>query len=91
MDLDEDFDDVKSGGFERVRKAVEVLTRQGFSAGQLLTQLHDILILSPIVSALAKAKISLILGETDKCLTDGADEELQLLSACARIRAALLV
>ena len=26
------------------------------------------------------------MGETDKCLTDGADEEMQLLSCCVRIR-----
>lgn len=31
-----------------------------------------------------------MLGETDKCLTDGADEELQLLSTCTRVRKVLL-
>ena len=77
-------------GFERVRRAVEVVTREGFSAGQLLSQLHDVLILSPLIPSMAKAKIALVLGETDKCLTDGAEEELQLLSACARVRKAIL-
>jgi len=52
-------------------------------------QLHDLLILDPLVSPRAKAKIALTLGETDKCLTDGADEELQLLNACAKIRKAI--
>ena len=82
--------EASASGFEKVRRAVEVVTREGFSAGQLLSQLHDILILSPLIPSMAKAKIALVLGGTDKCLTDGAEEELQLLSACARVRKAIL-
>lgn len=53
-------------------------------------QLHDLVILDPLVSPRAKASVAITLGETDKCLTDGADEELQLLSCCARIRRAIV-
>ncbi|ORY59443.1 replication factor C [Leucosporidium creatinivorum] len=77
------------GAFETVQRAVEKVVREGYSATQVLTQLHDLLILDPLVSPRAKAKIALTLGETDKCLTDGADEELQLLNACAKIRKAV--
>jgi len=49
-----------------------------------------LLILSPLLPAKAKASIALTLGETDKSLTDGADEEMQLLAACARIRKAVI-
>ncbi|KAK4703196.1 hypothetical protein P7C70_g3021, partial [Phenoliferia sp. Uapishka_3] len=87
-------EDVKPGfkksGFELVQAAVEMITREGFSATQILTQLHDLLILDPLIPARAKATIAMCLGETDKCLTDGADEEMQLLSACARIRIAIV-
>lgn len=38
------------------------------------SQLHDILILDPALSAKAKAGIALAMGEADKALTDGADE-----------------
>lgn len=52
-------------------------------------QLHDLLILDPLVPARAKASIALDLGLADKALTDGADEELQLLNCCARIERAV--
>ncbi|BGP37984.1 Subunit of heteropentameric Replication factor C (RF-C) [Rhodotorula kratochvilovae] len=75
--------------FERVRTAVEKVTREGYSAVQVLSQLHDLLILDPMVPARAKASIALDLGLADKALTDGADEELQLLNCCARIERAV--
>ena len=47
-------------------------------------------ILDPILPSRAKSTIALILGEVDKNLTDGADEELQLLDVALRCRAAVL-
>lgn len=115
MEID---DEVAPSEFVRVQRAVEQVVREGFSAGQVLTQvchhlissfscpstristdqnrwsviqLHDLLILEPVISARAKAKIALTLGEVDKCLTDGADEEIQLLSACCKISKAIRV
>lgn len=122
---DEDGEDgdveMKSAGgspFDRVRAAVEKVSREGYSAVQVLSQvrpafsslfspshgpltpprplpahvtpqLHDLLILDPLVPARAKASIALDLGLADKALTDGADEELQLLNCCARIERAV--
>ncbi|BGO89612.1 hypothetical protein NBRC10512_001537 [Rhodotorula toruloides] len=77
------------GRFERVRMAVEKVTREGYSAVQVLSQLHDLIILDPLVSPRAKAAVALDLGQADKALTDGADEELQLLNCCARIERAV--
>lgn len=54
-------------------------------------QLHDVLILDPALSARTKAGIAMAMGEADKCLTDGADEELQLLNLCLRIRKAVAI
>lgn len=94
--------------FNDLRSMLETITRDGFSATQLLSQvrvdalrmgavtltvhlqLHDALIMNPGISSPAKAKIALVLGEADKCLTDGADEGLQLLNCCAKIRKALI-
>ncbi|SCV66979.1 BQ2448_5625 [Microbotryum intermedium] len=79
-----------TSAFGIVQKAVEKVTREGYSATQVLSQLHDLVILNALVDPKAKAKIAIVLGETDKCLTDGADEELQLLSCAARIRNAIV-
>ncbi|GAA5905412.1 hypothetical protein JCM5296_003710 [Sporobolomyces johnsonii] len=88
---DVEMGDAKGGkaGFERVRSAVEKVCREGFSAHQVLLQLHDLVILDPLVSPRAKAKVALDLGLADKALSDGADEELQLLNCCARIAKAV--
>ncbi|GAA5851306.1 hypothetical protein JCM9279_001100 [Rhodotorula babjevae] len=78
-----------ASAFDRVREAVEKVSREGYSAVQVLSQLHDLVILDPLVPARAKASIALDLGLADKALTDGADEELQLLNCCARIERAV--
>ncbi|GAA5911033.1 replication factor C subunit 2, partial [Sporobolomyces salmoneus] len=71
--------------FEGVRKAVEKVVREGYSATQILTQLHDLIILDPLVDPRTKASTAIELGLADKALTDGSDEELQLLNVCAKI------
>lgn len=53
-------------------------------------QLHDLLILDPLLPSRAKSGIALALGEADKCLNDGSDEELQILHLCLQIRAAVV-
>ncbi|GAA6008914.1 hypothetical protein JCM10207_004023 [Rhodosporidiobolus poonsookiae] len=80
---------VRKGSFEQVQRAVEKIVREGYSAVQVLSQLHDLVILDPLVAPRAKAKVALDLGLADKALTDGADEELQLLNCCARIAKAV--
>ncbi|GAA5848690.1 hypothetical protein JCM8547_004596 [Rhodosporidiobolus lusitaniae] len=77
------------GSFEQVQRAVEKIVREGYSAVQVLSQLHDLVILDPLVAPRAKAKVAMDLGLADKALTDGADEELQLLNCCARIAKAV--
>lgn len=43
-------------------------------------QMHDYLVTDPELSAYKKSRISLILGEADLCLINGADEHLQVLN-----------
>ncbi|GAA5858476.1 hypothetical protein JCM5353_008902 [Sporobolomyces roseus] len=91
VDVDVEMSDSSSskskvvGGFGQVRKAVEKVVREGYSAVQILSQLHDLIILDPLVDPRAKASAAMDLGWADKALTDGSDEELQLLNCCARI------
>lgn len=89
-DVDMETNKGGKGAFEILQTAVVKVCREGYSATQVLSQLHDLLIGAPLLSARAKASIALTLGETDKSLTDGADEEMQLLAACARIRRAVV-
>lgn len=56
----------------------------------LCNQLHDLLILDPLLSSRTKSGIALALAEADKCLNDGSDEELQILNLCLQIRKAVL-
>lgn len=71
--------------FEKVAEAVELLMRQGYSSVQLISQLHDLILLDTLIPPRCKTTISIALGETDKRLNDGAEEELQVLSLCLKI------
>lgn len=87
---EQDDEEMTKTTFEGVQRAVLKLVREGFSATQTLSQLHDALILHPLLDSRAKASIGLTLGAADKYLTDGAEEELQLFDVCLKIRAAVI-
>ncbi|RXK35234.1 replication factor C subunit 2/4 [Tremella mesenterica] len=72
--------------FDTVRTAVKSISREGWSAGQVLEQLHDALIPIPTIPAMQKSQAALAIAECDKGLCEGGDEELQLLDCCLRIR-----
>ncbi|KAK4686073.1 replication factor C subunit 2/4, partial [Tremellales sp. Uapishka_1] len=77
------------GGFGAVKNAVKKLGREGWSAGQVLEQLHDALIPIPSIPAVQKSLAALAIAECDKGLCEGGDEELQLLECCLRIKDAM--
>ncbi|GAK62454.1 p-loop containing nucleoside triphosphate hydrolase protein [Moesziomyces antarcticus] len=85
-DVDMDAGAKKRDAFDRIRHEVRVITREGYSITQLLVQLHDYVIGHPTLLAMIKAKAALLMAEMDKCLTDGADEELQLLNLCLKLQ-----
>ncbi|WWC96824.1 hypothetical protein V866_003699 [Kwoniella sp. B9012] len=76
-------------GFEGVRKAVRRVGREGWSAGQVLEQIHDALIPLPTIPALPKSLAAMAIAECDKGLCEGGDEELQLLECCLKIKDAM--
>jgi|UniRef100_A0A7S4D2Y9 replication factor C subunit 2/4 len=80
--IDEYLEALFSNDVNTVQDATISITRQGFSAAQILTQLHDLVVPSPEtkIDSVRKAKLIFKMSETEKCLHDGADEYLQLLS-----------
>jgi len=87
MDVDDGGQKVK--GFEDIKKKVKGLMREGYSASQILSQLHDLIILHPTVTARQKSQCALAFAEADKALCDGADEELWILEVGLRVHRAV--
>ncbi|CAM4731290.1 unnamed protein product [Leuciscus chuanchicus] len=67
------------GAFEKLEVAVKDLIDQGFAANNVLNQLHEVIIEEKLNDK-QKSVIAEKMAEVDKCLADGADEYLQLLS-----------
>ncbi|KAI1382164.1 putative replication factor protein [Hypoxylon crocopeplum] len=77
----------KSAGatYQAIAKVVEEMVADGWSAGQVLSQLYQAVIQDEMIPDLAKNKITLIFSEVDKRLVDGADEHLSILDLALRI------
>lgn len=77
-----------NGVFKGLMSTVEDVMLAGWSATQLLTQLHDRLLLDDNFTGEQKNSISWTLSEAEKRLTDGADEHIEILNVmtkCARV------
>ncbi|KAA1077311.1 hypothetical protein PGT21_002754 [Puccinia graminis f. sp. tritici] len=75
--------------FEKIQDVVTSVLREGYSAVQIINQLHDLILLDTLIPSKPKALISVALGEADKYLNDGADEGLQILAVCLKISKAI--
>ncbi|KAI4863739.1 putative replication factor protein [Hypoxylon rubiginosum] len=77
----------KSAGatYQAIAKEVEEMVADGWSAGQVLSQLYQAVIQDEMVPDFAKNKITLVFSEVDKRLVDGADEHLSILDLALRI------
>ncbi|KAI0383849.1 putative replication factor protein [Hypomontagnella monticulosa] len=77
----------KSAGatYQAIAKVVEEMVADGWSAGQVLSQLYQAVIQDEMTPDIAKNKITLIFSEVDKRLVDGADEHLSILDLALRI------
>ncbi|KAJ3091264.1 replication factor C subunit 4 [Quaeritorhiza haematococci] len=69
--------------FSKVEGAVREVVKAGYSATQILAQLVDEIIRSPTLTSRQKSILSQRCGAADKCLVDGADEEMQLMRLLA--------
>ncbi|GLB35371.1 putative P-loop containing nucleoside triphosphate hydrolase protein [Lyophyllum shimeji] len=79
----------KDGSFGSIQKKVKELMREGFSATQILSQLHDLVVHHPTLNGRQKSKCALVFAEADKALCDGADEELWILEVGLRVHKAI--
>lgn len=70
------------GTFEKLEVAVKNIVDEGYAATQILGQLHEAII-DRDISDKQKSAITEKMAEVDKCLVDGADEYLQMLSLCS--------
>ncbi|XP_009893626.1 PREDICTED: replication factor C subunit 4 [Charadrius vociferus] len=71
--------------FEKLETLAKNLINEGYAVAQLVNQLHDAVVESEDYSDKQKSAIVEKLAEVDKCLADGADEYLQLVSLCALV------
>lgn len=72
--------------FEAVTNAVATYAGEGYSAGKVLSEIQRRVVQSGELADTDKAVVCLKLLETDRCLNDGADEELQLLDLCCVVQ-----
>ncbi|CAA7265401.1 unnamed protein product [Cyclocybe aegerita] len=89
MDVDE-VPNQRRSGFEPMRKKVKFLMREGYSAAQIISQLHDFVVFHPTLNGRKKSVCALVFAEADKALCDGADEELWVLEVGLRVSKAVL-
>lgn len=77
--IDKIMDTCATSSFEKVEACVQELIFDGFSANQVITQLHDALIDRADIKDAKKAIIFEKIAEIDNNLMEGSDEYLQLL------------
>ncbi|EHB14900.1 Replication factor C subunit 4 [Heterocephalus glaber] len=75
----------QSGSFDKLEAVVKNLISEGHAATQLVNQLHDAIVENDNLSDKQKSIMTQKLVEADKCLADGADEHLQLISLCITV------
>uniref|UniRef100_A0A3P9PAG1 Replication factor C subunit 4 n=1 Tax=Poecilia reticulata TaxID=8081 RepID=A0A3P9PAG1_POERE len=72
------------GTFEKLEVTVRNMVNEGYAATQILSQLHDCILEKDITDE-QKSAIFEKMAVVGKCLADGADEYLQMLSLCSVI------
>ncbi|EGX90624.1 activator 1 41 kDa subunit [Cordyceps militaris CM01] len=78
-----------NGSYAGVSKVVEDMVADGWSAGQVVSQLYQVVTFDETIPDVQKNKIVMVFSEVDKRLLDGADEHLSILDLSMRISAIL--
>ncbi|ROV99887.1 hypothetical protein VMCG_06212 [Cytospora schulzeri] len=71
--------------YSSVSKVVEDMVADGWSAGQVVTQLYQTVVYDETIPDVQKNQIVMVFSEVDKRLVDGADEHLSILDLSLRI------
>ncbi|GAM20634.1 hypothetical protein SAMD00019534_038090 [Acytostelium subglobosum LB1] len=74
-----------SGSYEKLEKNVQRIIANGYPAAQILSQLFDYVVATPVATNKQKAMITIKMGSVDRNLIDGSEEFLQLLDAASYI------
>jgi replication factor C subunit 2/4 len=77
--MEELFQSWSSGQVDRIQETLSQVLLQGYSGLQLLSQIHHEVVEGSRFSKKQKAQLAIELAKVEKCLIDGADEELQML------------
>ncbi|XP_073255287.1 replication factor C subunit 4-like [Porites lutea] len=72
-----------SDSFEKLDSTVKEIIAEGHAAAQIINQVHDRIVEMSELNDHQKSAILEKLAIVDKCLCDGADEYLQVLSLCS--------
>lgn len=76
---------VESKNITSILDTTKTLILEGYSAQQIIDQLHDVFILDDSRDSMTKNTISQLLFSTDKKLNNGTDEHIQLLNLFLQI------
>ncbi|TPX34083.1 hypothetical protein SmJEL517_g03270 [Synchytrium microbalum] len=74
------FEKITTKKFNEIATLTNTLVLNGFPASQIVAQVHERLSLDPTFTSRQKSLMSQALIKAEKCLVDGADEYLQLIS-----------
>jgi hypothetical protein len=69
-------------------RQVASLNSQGYALSAVMDKLCDLILGEPSLSDIQKATMAVAVAECDKCVADGAEEELQLYALAARLQQA---
>jgi len=69
-----------SDSYDKLDTVVQDIMREGYGAGQVLLHIHDHVVSTDEMSDKQKSVVLEAVAAADKCLADGADEYLQLMS-----------
>ncbi|KAF9646858.1 P-loop containing nucleoside triphosphate hydrolase protein [Thelephora ganbajun] len=83
------FSKLEKQDFDTIRQQVKSIMREGYSAAQVLSQLHDLIVQHPVLTARQRSACALAFGDADHALCDGADEELWVLQVALRVNKAI--
>jgi replication factor C subunit 2/4 len=75
--------------FNRIQSEIDNIVAEGFAATAILQRFLEDTLKDERMDDAQKSIVLIKIAEADKCLCDGADEELQLLNVGAHILAAL--
>eukprot|EP00616_Rhizochromulina_sp_CCMP1243_P016666 CAMPEP_0118989104 /NCGR_PEP_ID=MMETSP1173-20130426/47361_1 /TAXON_ID=1034831 /ORGANISM="Rhizochromulina marina cf, Strain CCMP1243" /LENGTH=343 /DNA_ID=CAMNT_0006940069 /DNA_START=5 /DNA_END=1036 /DNA_ORIENTATION=+ len=76
---------IRSNAFDNLQAVLSDVFLEGYSASTIMDHLLEDIRRLPDASDLQKGKMCLTLGRVDKCIVDGASDNIQLLDGAAEI------